>query len=72
MENNIKVFDNNKKIINPTYIPEEKQWDWSKFLLPELFQEMSNLLTVRNPKRLEFYTDLNKFVKNWKKNNKMN
>jgi len=66
----IKVFDNNKKEIEPVYIPEEEIWNWSKFLLPELFQEMSNLLTVRNPKRFQFYTDLNKFVINWKKNNK--
>jgi hypothetical protein len=70
MENHVKVYDNNKKEIEPVYIPEEEIWNWSKFLLPELFQEMSNLLTVRNPKRFQFYTDLNKFVKNWKKNNK--
>jgi hypothetical protein len=70
MENHVKVFDNNKKEIEPVYIPEEEIWNWSKFLLPELFQEMSNLLTVRNPKRFQFYTDLNKFVINWKKNNK--
>jgi hypothetical protein len=70
MENHVKVFDNNKKEIEPVYIPEEEIWNWSKFLLPELFQEMSNLLTVRNPKRFQFYNDLNKFVKNWKKNNK--
>ena len=70
MENHVKVYDNNKKEIEPVYIPEEEIWNWSKFLLPELFQEMSNLLTVRNPKRFQFYTDLNKFVINWKKNNK--
>jgi len=65
-----KVIGNNKKKIEPVFIPEDKAWDWSRFLIPELYSEISNLLSVRNQKRFQFYADLKKFIKTWKKENK--
>ena len=65
-----KVISNNKKKIEPVFIPEDKVWDWSRFLVPELINDISSLLTVRNPKRFQFFADLKKFIKTWKKENK--
>lgn len=65
-----KVVSNNKKKIEPNFIPEEQQWNWQYFLVPELISEISNLLTVRNAKRFQFYKDLKNFIKTWKKENK--
>jgi hypothetical protein len=65
-----KVVSNNKKKIEPNFIPEENAWNWSRFLVPELFSEISSLLSVRNQKRFKFFEDLKKFIKQWKKENK--
>ena len=65
-----KVISNNKKKIEPVFIPEQDAWNWSRFLVPELINDISSLLTVRNPKRFQFFADLKKFIKTWKKENK--
>ena len=65
-----KVVSNNKKKIEPVFIPEQDAWNWSRFLVPELFSEISSLLSVRNQKRFKFFDDLKKFIKQWKKENK--
>lgn len=65
-----KVVGNNKKKIEPSFLPEDKAWEWQYFLVPELIAEISSMLTVRNQKRFQFYTDLKKFIKTWKKENK--
>ena len=65
-----KVVSNNKKKIEPNFIPEDEQWNWSRFLVPELFSEISSLLSVRNQNRFQFFNDLKKFIKQWKKENK--
>lgn len=65
-----KVVGNNKKKIEPHFIPEEQVWNWQRFLVPELFGEISSLLSVRNPNRFKFFEDLKKFIKTWKKENK--
>jgi len=65
-----KVVSNNKKKIEPNFIPEEQQWNWKYFLVPELIAEISSLLTVRNSNRFKFFEDLKKFIKIWKKGTK--
>jgi hypothetical protein len=65
-----KVISNNKKKIEPVFIPENEQWNWKYFLVPELIAEISSLLTVRNAKRFQFFDDLKKFLKIWKKGTK--
>lgn len=65
-----KVVSNNKKKIEPNFIPEQDAWNWQRFLVPELFSEISSLLSVRNQKRFKFFEDLKKFIKQWKKENK--
>jgi hypothetical protein len=65
-----KVVSTRGKRIAPVFIPEEKEWNWKYFLVPELIADISSLLTVRNQKRFKFFDDLTVFIKTWKKENK--
>lgn len=65
-----KVVSNKGKKIQPNFIPEEDVWNWQRFLVPELYSSISDLLAVREANRFKFYEDLKKFIKQWKKENK--